>query len=94
MKAFFRGMTGRVFLVLMLGILASAALTQYLAVNERQRALPDFGPLLRQRVLQLFHESLVPFGTLGLDREMESGEPLASAYQALAPGQPWYKRIT
>ena len=59
-----------------------------------QRALPDFGPLLRQRVLQLFHDSLVPFGTLGLDREMESGEPLASAYQALSPGQPWYKRIT
>jgi len=59
-----------------------------------QRALPDFGPLLRQRVLQLFHDSLVPFGTLGLDRELDASEPLASAYQALAPGQPWYKRIT
>lgn len=42
MKAFFRGMTGRVFLVLMLGILASAALTQYLAVNERQRTLQRY----------------------------------------------------
>jgi chemotaxis protein methyltransferase CheR len=59
-----------------------------------QRALPDFGPLLRQRVLQLFHDSLVPFGTLGLDRELDASEPLASAYQALSPGQPWYKRIT
>jgi len=59
-----------------------------------QRALPDFGPLLRQRVLQLFHDSLVPFGTLGLDRELDASEPLAAAYQALAPGQPWYKRIT
>ncbi|MTW09637.1 HAMP domain-containing protein [Pseudoduganella eburnea] len=42
MKSFFRGMTGRVFLVLMLGILASAALTQYLAVNERQRTLQRY----------------------------------------------------
>ena len=32
-------MTGRVFVVLLLGIVASAALTQYLAVNERQRTL-------------------------------------------------------
>ncbi|XLZ68203.1 ATP-binding protein [Massilia sp. SR12] len=42
MKAFFQGMTGRVFLVLMLGILASAALTQYLAINERQRTLQRY----------------------------------------------------
>lgn len=58
-----------------------------------QRALPDFGPLLRQRVLQLFHDSLVPFGTLGLDRELDAGEPLTEAYAPLSPGQPWYKRI-
>jgi len=58
-----------------------------------QRALPDFGPLLRQRVLQLFHDSLVPFGTLGLDRELDAGEPLTEAYVPLGPGQPWYKRI-
>jgi chemotaxis protein methyltransferase CheR len=59
-----------------------------------QRALPDFGPLLRQRVLQLFHESLVPFGTLGLDRELDPADPFSASYQALSPGQPWYKRIT
>ena len=59
-----------------------------------QRALPDFGPLLRQRVLQLFHDSLVPFGTLGLDRELDPADPLSRAYQPLAPGQPWYKRVT
>jgi len=59
-----------------------------------QRALPDFGPLLRQRVLQLFHDSLVPFGTLGLDRELDPGDPLSACYQALCSGQPWYKRIT
>ncbi|WP_051293533.1 CheR family methyltransferase [Pseudoduganella violaceinigra] len=58
-----------------------------------QRALPDFGPLLRQRVLQLFHDSLVPFGTLGLDRELDPAEPFAAVYQALSPGQSWYKRM-
>ncbi|SFF76351.1 chemotaxis protein methyltransferase CheR [Duganella sp. CF458] len=58
-----------------------------------QRAMPDFGPLLRQRVLQLFHESLVPFGTLGLDRELDPGEALARSYEPLSPGQSWYKRV-
>ncbi len=58
-----------------------------------QRALPDFGPLLRQRVLQLFHDSLVPFGTLGLDRELDPAEALAASYQPLSAGQPWYKRV-
>ena len=42
MKAFWRSMTGRVFLVLMLGIIASAALTQWLAINERQRTLQRY----------------------------------------------------
>jgi signal transduction histidine kinase len=35
-------MTGRVFLVLLLGIVGSAALTQWLAVNERQRTLERY----------------------------------------------------
>ena len=42
MKAFFGSMTGRVFLVLLLGMLASAALTQWLAVAERQRAIAQY----------------------------------------------------
>jgi chemotaxis protein methyltransferase CheR len=58
-----------------------------------QRALPDFGPLLRQRVLRLFHDSLSLFGVLGLDREIADGDPLAESYQAVFPHQPWYKRI-
>lgn len=58
-----------------------------------QRALPDFGPLLRQRVLRLFHDSLSLFGVLGLDREIAEGDPLAESYQAVFPHQPWYKRI-
>ncbi len=42
MKAFFGSMTGRVFLVLLLGVVASAALTQWLAVGERQRAIEQY----------------------------------------------------
>jgi chemotaxis protein methyltransferase CheR len=57
-----------------------------------RRALPDFGPVLRQRVLQLFHASLAPFGVLGLDRPLDGDDALAAHYQPLLPGQPWYKR--
>jgi signal transduction histidine kinase len=39
MRAFIGSMTGRVFLTLLLGILATAALSQMLAMSERQRAL-------------------------------------------------------
>ena len=42
MKAFLGSMTGRVFTVLLLGIIASAALTQWLAVGERTRAFERY----------------------------------------------------
>jgi signal transduction histidine kinase len=42
MKAFFGSMTGRVFLTLLLGIVLSAALTQWLADAERQRVIEDY----------------------------------------------------
>ncbi|WP_374583245.1 CheR family methyltransferase [Pseudoduganella sp.] len=58
-----------------------------------QRALPDFGPLLRQRVLQLFHDSLAPLGTLALDRPLDPAAPLAASYVPLSPPQPWYKKM-
>lgn len=54
MKSFFRSMTGRVFLVLLLGIVASAALTQWLAITERTRQLEryrDFHALERAEQL-------------------------------------------
>ncbi|MBA5608700.1 HAMP domain-containing protein [Duganella sp. FT3S] len=54
MKAFIGSMTGRVFLVLLLGIIASAALTQWLAVTERTRTLEryrDFHALERAEQL-------------------------------------------
>ncbi|HBI69768.1 MAG TPA: two-component sensor histidine kinase, partial [Massilia sp.] len=39
MKAFLGSMTGRVFITLLLGVLITGALTQWLADNERQRVL-------------------------------------------------------
>jgi signal transduction histidine kinase len=53
-RAFLGSMTGRVFLVLLLGIVASAALTQWLAVTERTRQLEryrDFHALERAEQL-------------------------------------------
>jgi len=58
-----------------------------------RRALPDFGPPLRQRVLRLFHDSLARFGALCIDREFDAGDALAASYQQVFPHQPWYKRI-
>ena len=57
-----------------------------------RRAMADFGPLLRQRVLHLFHDSLAPFGMLVLDRLLEPDDALAPLYQPVFPLQPWYKR--
>jgi chemotaxis protein methyltransferase CheR len=59
------------------------------------RALRDFGPQLRLRVLKLFDDSLAPFGMLGLDRPLDDGASsamLAGHYRPLAPGLAWYKR--
>ncbi|MEG2034408.1 MAG: two-component sensor histidine kinase, partial [Janthinobacterium sp.] len=42
MRAFFGSMTGRVFMFLLIGVVASAALTQWLAVGERQRAIEQY----------------------------------------------------
>jgi chemotaxis protein methyltransferase CheR len=58
-----------------------------------RRALADFGPLLRQQTLTLFHDSLSLFGVLGLDRELATSDPLLPKYTAVFAHQPWYKRI-
>lgn len=57
------------------------------------RALPDYGPVLRQRMLQLCHDSLSRFGVLGTDRPFNAADTLAPAYQSIFPGQSWFKRI-
>lgn len=56
-------------------------------------ALPDFGPVLRQRVLRLFHDSLARFGVLCLDRPLSVSDAYAGAYQAIEGDRPWYKRV-
>ncbi len=58
-----------------------------------RHALADFGAALRNRTIGLFHDSLSRFGMLGLDRELDEGDPLFSNYVAVFPHQPWYKRI-
>ena len=57
------------------------------------RALPDFGPMLRQRVLRLFHESLSRFGVLGIDRELAPGDAHAGDYQPVLGDLLWYRRV-
>lgn len=57
------------------------------------RALPDFGPVLRQRVLRLFRDSLALFGVLGIDRELAASDAGAADYQPLFDDGAWYKRV-
>ena len=57
------------------------------------RALPDFGPPLRRRVLRLFDDSLAQSGMLVLDRPLDDDDPLANHYKQVFPHQPWYKRV-
>ncbi|WP_312489042.1 chemotaxis protein [Massilia timonae] len=57
------------------------------------RALPDFGPVLRQRVLRLFRDSLALFGVLGIDRELAASDAGAPDYQPLFEEGAWYKRV-
>ena len=56
-------------------------------------ALDEFGPVLRQRVLRLFHDSLARFGVLGLGTPLLTSDAIAPNYRALDQAQPWYKRI-
>lgn len=58
-----------------------------------KRALGDFGPALRRRTLQLFHDSLSLFGVVGLDRELDESDTLRANYVPVFAHQPWYKRI-
>ena len=57
------------------------------------RALPGFGPPLRQRVLRLFRDSLALFGVLGIDAALADGDAGAADYQPLFEDGGWYKRV-
>jgi chemotaxis protein methyltransferase CheR len=69
-----------------------ASFNEFQAIVCRQ-ALPDFGPLLRQRVLRLFHDSLARFGLLCLDRPLAVSDAHAGQYQAVSGDIAWYKRV-
>ena len=73
-------------------LVTDASFNEFQAIVCR-RALADFGPVLRQRVLRLFHASLARFGVLGIDRELPPTDPLAENYQPILPNEPWYKRV-
>ena len=69
-----------------------ASFNEFQAILCRQ-ALGDFGPVLHQRVLRLFHDSLARFGLLHVDRPLAVADAHAGAYQALEGDQAWYKRV-
>ncbi len=73
-------------------LVTDASFNEFHAIVCR-RALPDFGPVLRQRVLRLFHDSLSLFGVLGLDRALGPTDAIVSDYLPLFDGGGWYKRI-
>ncbi|MES3025541.1 MAG: CheR family methyltransferase [Pseudomonadota bacterium] len=72
-------------------LVTDASFNEFQVIVGRN-ALPDFGPVLRQRALRLFHESLALFGALALDR-VEDGDDFGASFHAMFPNQPWYKRI-
>ncbi|MDO8299528.1 ATP-binding protein [Lacisediminimonas sp.] len=61
MMSFLRSMAGRVFLILLLGVLASAALTWWLAFSERQRAVAE---LRDARATELIEQSVLTLDAL------------------------------
>ena len=72
MKAFFGSMTGRVFLTLLLGTVFSAALTQLLAENERQRVIEEFR---HTHALDRAEDGCARGGAFGCQRHQGCGVP-------------------
>lgn len=73
-------------------IVTDASFNEFQLISCR-RALADYGPLLRQKALRLFHDSLSLFGVMGIDREFDQGDALADNYQSVFAHQAWYKRV-
>jgi chemotaxis protein methyltransferase CheR len=73
-------------------LVTDASFNEFQAILCRH-ALADFGPVLRQRVLRLFHGSLARFGVLCLDGQMSVADAYAGTYQAIQGEWPWYKRV-
>jgi chemotaxis protein methyltransferase CheR len=73
-------------------LVTDASFNEFQAIVCSQ-ALADFGPVLRQRVLGLFHDSLARFGVLCVDRALALSDAHAGAYQGVGGDRPWYKRV-
>jgi len=73
-------------------LVTDASFNEFHAIVCR-RAMADFGPVLRQRVLRLFHDSLARFGVLGIDRELAASDAHAAAYLPIFGHLAWYKRV-
>ena len=73
-------------------LVTDASFNEFHAIICR-RVLPDFGPVLRQRVLRLFRDSLSLFGVLGVDRALGPTDGAVMDYQRLFDEGGWYKRI-
>jgi chemotaxis protein methyltransferase CheR len=60
-----------------------------------RRALADFGPALRRRVLQLFRDSLPLFGMLSIDETSElDAAPFDAHFKAMCAENGLYRRVT
>ena len=73
-------------------LVTDASFNEFQAIVCR-RALADFGPVLRARVLGLFHDSLARFGVMGIARKLVGSDVIAGAYQPVAGQADWYKRL-
>ena len=73
-------------------LVTDASFNEFQVIMAR-RALPDFGPALRRRVLRLLDASLARSGLLVLDRPLDGQEAMAGHYRQLYRLHPWYKRV-
>lgn len=73
-------------------LVTDASFNEFQAIVCRG-VLGEVGPVLRQRVLRLCHDSLARFGVLGLDGPLDASDACAGMYQGIAGARGWYKRI-
>lgn len=73
-------------------LVTDASFNEFQAIVCRG-VLGDVGPLLRQRVLRLCHDSLARFGMLALDGPLVGTDAWAGMYQGIVGARGWYKRV-
>jgi chemotaxis protein methyltransferase CheR len=73
-------------------LVTDASFNEFALILNRA-TLADFGPVLRQRTLRLYHDSLARCGVLGLGTPLLPNDAIAPCYRALDDTLPWYKRL-